>query len=203
MLIHITPQFITCAHSGPDVALVDLNIEPLGVLLRGDVDITARRPYRNKRYTVGCRRAGRKAIAGILIDTPAPVAHFTVVTRWAIRAEIVVTHSVRYEVLDTELDTVSDNMVLWYGTGGHGEAAWPSRWPEVHQGAIPARAQPRMQLTPDPARTGCYEDHLLDGLIAKRSEVFPLPTIGRERLFSPMWNRDMPFPPIEAAFRIA
>ncbi|EPH0302014.1 MULTISPECIES: DUF6012 family protein [Pseudomonas aeruginosa group] len=44
---------------------------------------------------------------------PRRIQEYTAVSRWAINAEIVVTHRVSYTVLDDEFDLVSDNMLLW------------------------------------------------------------------------------------------
>src|ERR1700738_4447595 len=105
MLIHITPQFLTCDGSSGYVDLVDLRINELGLFLKAGKEVAGRRPYRNKRFVVACRNAGRKAVDGILIETSKPVAEYTVETRWAVQAEAVVTHRVKYVVLDKDFDT--------------------------------------------------------------------------------------------------
>ena len=56
-----------------NVALVDLQIDPLGIRLVGGDDLATRRPYPNKMYAVACRKQGQKAINGILIETAKPV----------------------------------------------------------------------------------------------------------------------------------
>ncbi|MBY0574242.1 MAG: hypothetical protein K2P84_11215, partial [Undibacterium sp.] len=91
MLIHITPSFYTCEQSGANVELVDLRVDELGIHVRGGEDLVSRSPYPNKRYVVGCRKVGQKAINGILIETAEHVDIYTVVTRWAINAETIVT----------------------------------------------------------------------------------------------------------------
>lgn len=182
MLIHLTPRFYTCELSGPNVELVDLQIPELRLVLSGGKDLATRRPYVNKRYVIGCRNIGTKAIAGILVETPtAHVPEYTVVTRWAVDAEVVVTHRVQHLVLDRDFDTVTDSMVMWYAKceslGG-----WRSRWPQEHRGAVPVSAQPRMQLSCAPERTGIVADHAPEGFIAERAETFSVPTIERARL---------------------
>ena len=70
MLLHIRPRLIsTFKH----VALIDLEIEPIGLRLTGGVDLATRRPYRNKRYAVACRKRGQEAVNGILIKTKTPI----------------------------------------------------------------------------------------------------------------------------------
>jgi hypothetical protein len=67
MLLHIRPKLFSYCDA---VELVDLEIKPLGLFLRGGRELATRRPYPNKGYVVGCRRAGsRKALDGILIET--------------------------------------------------------------------------------------------------------------------------------------
>lgn len=200
MLIHVTPQFFTCARSGPYVELVDLRVDQLGLFLRGGKELTTRRPFPNKHFAVACRKTGRKAIGGILIETPKPLAEFTVETRWAIEAETLVKHRVKYVVLDQDFDTVTDQMSFWFATLGIPTGDFTSRWPEAHKGAVPVKAQPRMQLAPDAHRTGIIEDRLFDGRIEERSETFPVPTIERARLYSR--NTEMRIPSIDMAFRI-
>jgi hypothetical protein len=201
MLIHITPRFVTCEQSGPNIELVDLRIDELGLFLRGGKEITTRRPYPNKHFNVACRNIGRKAVDGILIETDKPLAELTLEMRWAAQADSLMKHRVRYVVIDRDFDAVSDNMLLWTSDG-----TWPSRWPEVHKGAIPMNVQPHMKASPSANRAGMVEDRLVAGRIVERSETFPVPTLERERLLSPdyafAWPGARP-PSIDTAFRIA
>jgi len=201
MLIHTTPRFYTCEQSGPDVELVDLKINELGVFLRGGKDLTARRPYPNKRYVVACRKTGQKAIDGILFETSTKVPSFTVETRWAIHAEIIAAHRVRYVVLDDDFDAVTDNMGLWYAMS-EGLGGWRSRWPEAHKDAVPASAQPRMQLSAEPQRPGRVAISVTSPQTFERSETFPVPTVERERLLSRR-SFDERIPTIDSAFKIS
>lgn len=59
MLIHISPQFLTCEASGNDCEIVDLTIPELDLSLKGGSDIVSRRPFPNKRYVVASRKVGR------------------------------------------------------------------------------------------------------------------------------------------------
>jgi len=196
MLIHLTPQFYTCELSGPYVGLVDLQIDELDISLRAGQHLATRRPHPNKRYVVGCRKTGTKAISGILIETAQPVPTFTVVARWAIAAEIVVTHRVQYVVLDDEFDAVTDRMQLWYPKSSWGFA---SRLPEVHKESVPCEAQPRMQLQEDPPKAGVIQDIVAGGIISERTEAFSLPTVERARLFTD-WAARHRYPAADSAF---
>ena len=50
MLLHIRPRLYS---PFKNVALIDLEINPLGIHLAGGVDLATRRPYPNKHYAVG------------------------------------------------------------------------------------------------------------------------------------------------------
>jgi len=200
MLIHATPRFFTCEQSGPNVELIDLRINEIGVFLQGGKDLTTRRPYPNKRYVVACRKSGQKAIDGILFETGGTVPSFTVETRWAIHAEFIATHRVRYVVLDDDYDAVTDNMVLWYAMS-EGLGGWRSRWPEAHKDSVPASAQPRMQLSTEPQRTSPVTVRMTGPQSYERVETFSVPTVERERLLSRRINDRIPA--IESAFKVS
>lgn len=200
MLIHVSPRFLQCQYSGPDVALVDVVIPELGLTLTGGKELTARRPYLNKKYLVACKREGQRAVEGILVETQERLDVFTVVTRWSIDAEILVKHSVQHHVLDSDFDVVTDRMILWYAIGNHGRT-FSNRWPEVHQGRIPAHTQPRMDLT-STTRTGMVKDKLRKGLIEERNEIFHVPTVelGRLSIGGSLTDR---LPTFASAFKIS
>lgn len=196
MLIHLSPRlYLAFRNETPAVDLVDITIAELGIHLKGGIDLTTRRPYPNKNYVVACKKVGQKAIDGILIETQDHIDKFTLVARWAINASpILRTHRVEYTVLDSEHDTISESMVLWYAAcaslGG-----WGSRWPEALAYPAPVHAQPRMDLWPveqgGAERKGRELVDVLapNGLIVERSEKFSLPTIERGRLSSRMEAR--------------
>lgn len=205
MLIHLVPQMYACRFNAPQCSLIDIVSPELGIQLKAGTDIVARRPYPNKNYLVACRKLGQKAIDGIFVETKASVRQFNIVTRWAVDAERVVTHNIRYVVLDEELDAISTDMTMWYAMceslGG-----WSSRWPKtVYSGEHPPVAlQPRMELVPS-KRAAEYTDLMDKQLLVMRSEVFQVPTIERERLLPAkrdvsIFNR---LPRIEDAFAAA
>lgn len=202
MLIHITPRFYTGNYPIP-LQLVDVTVEPLGLVLRDGVDLVMRQPFSNKRIYVASRKAGRKAMNGLFIDTgTARVKEFEVITRWAVFADDVVTHRVKHVVLDDEFDAVSTEMALWHAMceslGG-----WESRMPALPANASPASHMPRMAIMPDDRdqRTGDVVDKLNGaGIVTERLEVFTMPTIQPERL----QNRRMDhrLPQLQDAFMI-
>jgi hypothetical protein len=196
MLVHIVPRFYACEQSRDLIQLIDVRIDELGLNLRDGIDIVARKPYPNKNYLVACRRSGRRAIDGLLIDCEHHVPAYTVVTRWALSAEMIATHRVNYVVLDEEFDTVSDNMVLWHAWAGR---QWASRWPNGYHVGSPAECQPRMQLTPSPDRVGPFKDAVVNDIIVERTEVFHIPTLERDRVTG---GRSLDrLPPVDSAFR--
>ncbi len=141
MLLHIRPRLFSPFR---DVAIVDLQINDLR--LAGE-DVTARRPYPNKRYAVACRRQGQKAIDGILIETENPVDELQYTARWAVEATLVVTHQIHYKLLDHDFDAASEDMTLWYACSAD-LGGWSKRWPAEVEGIPPLYAEPMMEVVP-------------------------------------------------------
>lgn len=210
MLIHITPRIIQPKNHCFPCTLVELSVPELELSLTSN-ELATRKPYPNKNYSVGCRRAGLKTIDGILVDTPTRnIDHYTVTAKWSLseEADIILTHVVRHIILDNDFDAVSDNMLLWQGA-----ETWESRWPDFAAGWSPASAQPRMDILsrPEaPKRDGEVEDETIPVLIGEeglsamlirhRFETFRLPTIERERLLNA--RPDERLPTLELAFCI-
>jgi hypothetical protein len=199
MLLHIRPRlFSPLAH----VALVELEIAPLGVRLVDGVDLATRRPVPNKRYAVACRKQGRKAIDGILIETEKAVDQLDITARWAIAAELVVTHRVRYTLLDHDFDAASDHMFLWHATlpppSGKG---WPNRLPFDWEDRPD---EPVMEVTPEIiTKAATQREDIIDGktgFIIVRRETFAMPTIEKERLLQTL-EEEPRMPRLSSAFR--
>lgn len=204
MLIHVLPKLYVPGGLDAAVRLVDLTIEETGLVLKGDQDLTIRRPYPNKCYWVGCRKVGQKAVAGLFIETEKFLSTYTVVTRWAINADTVLTHRVEHVVLDGHFDSVSDDMTLWYATC-ESLGNWHSRWPLCYNGMPPVKVQPRMDvLAPDlggSQRDVELRDVLFeDGLVIRREERFMVPTIERGR-FQGKWAEIGRLPELKDAFK--
>ncbi len=204
MLIHLTPKLNARRLPGlvNAIHLVDIECEELDLQLKGGRDIVARRPYPNKSWLVACRKRGRKAINGILVETESPVQQFTTVTRWAVAAEVIVTHRVRYVVLDQELDATSSYVLLW---GDRLPQDYPVK-------GSPLQVEPCMELVPGIERVGDVTDTLSNhscplgpGAILERSEVFHLPTIEDQRLKSddPSYPFSSRLPERSEAFLVA
>lgn len=201
MLIHISPQFLTCEASGNNCEIVDLTIPELDLALKGGVDIVSRRPFPNKRYVVASRKVGRRAMRGLLIEAPNHIRSFTAHARWAVDAEVIVHHKVKYLIEDTDFDAVSDYMVLWYKYQQEG-VDYAARFIDPKPGSTPANTQPRFDLRPTASRMGDIQDRIENGIIVERVETFRLPTIESQRILSPFGGRHR-IPSLESAFHSA
>jgi len=178
-LIHLTPQFIV-SQGVKGLDLVDVACAELDLALQNGVELTVRRPWPNKDYRVVCRKQGQKAILGFLIECESIPDTFTVVTRWSLHHDRILTHTVRYTLSDRDHDFVSDLMSLWSSTGDN---VYPSRWPDIPEYGFPAETQPRMHLDPDEERKGIYRDlRDKDGRMRGREETVYVPTLERGRL---------------------
>jgi hypothetical protein len=148
---------------------------------------------------VACRKVGQKAVNGILVETQCPVQEFTVVTRWAVAASHIATHSVRYIIVDQEFDTVSEEMMLW-GAIHPSQGEYKSRYPIGCTYGSPLESQPRMEAFNRIKRVAEFTDQLnKHGAVIERREVFRLPTLERKRLNTSFYGDRMPA--IENAFR--
>jgi hypothetical protein len=202
MLLHICPTICLPA-SYVRADLIDLQLEPFGVTLSGSAELVTRKPFPNKKYAVACRRSGQKAIKGILIETPCPVPLFQAVARWAIDADLVVTHRVIYRLLDNEFDAATDNMLLWYGSSKQ-RGGFARRWPDWVAELPPVDAMPQMKIMTDPGKTPprCEEIGDASGFIVERRQVFDMLTVERERILQSDSFEDR-MPPLETAFALA
>jgi hypothetical protein len=187
MLLHIRPRLYSPFR---DITkLVKLGIEPFGVEF-GVGELRTGRPYPNRRYAVGCLRRGRKALDGVLIETPKDVDEFRCTARWAVGAELVVTHRVDYKVIDHDFDAASDSMILWHGT----TSGWADRFPTEVKGIALVKLEPMMEIEPreDPDNRRLNRDLMEGGWIVNRHESFSMPTIERERITKPRFGERMP-----------
>lgn len=196
MLLHIRPRFFTRYQ----VALIDLEISPLGLHLRGGVDLATRRPYPNRWYAVACRKLGTKAMDGILIETGGRLDELDMTARWAVEASKAVTHRVHYKLLDHDFEAASDRTLFWHACGEE-LGGWTNRWPGGTRHPYPMMYEPRMEV--DPALSGQQRmsRDIIDsrsGWIIAREESFSMPTIERERITEAKLQSRMP--PLSAAF---
>ncbi|KGG87418.1 hypothetical protein P245_20360 [Comamonas thiooxydans] len=197
MLIHITPRFYAQPGHQFQIAecrLLSLQIHELGVDLKSS-DLVTRKPFPNKSHWVGSRNIGRKALEGILFETPGHIPAFTTKARWAVNEEHIVVHEIEYRVLDQEFDTISDNTMLW-SAGKMQSLQYPSRWP-ANMSWESSPGQPYMEIFPDPSGPRSQRQHVrdtvsADRLITLRQESLDMPTLERTRISSTDWTARMP-----------
>jgi hypothetical protein len=153
-----------------------------GLLLVDGSHLRTGRPYPNKWYSVGCRKIGRKAIDGILIELPFR-EKFSYTAHWAIEAQLVVAHRVDYTVLDRDFDAVSDSMIFWHACCAE-LGGWSNRVPKGWDRKVPLASEPMMEVVPDRVDRRRKSDDMVEGdWIVARHECFSMPTIERERIF--------------------
>jgi hypothetical protein len=198
MLLHIRPRLYSPFKA---VELVDLEISPLDLQLVGAVDLATRRPYRNKRYAVACRKQESKAMDGILIETKSTVDEFVSVARWSVEYSLLVTHCVHYTLLDRDFDAASDDMTLWKSCLDNFGQISEDRTPSWAKGTAAVHGEPVMEVIAEtgdrhwvcPNLVGTLDD-VEKKWIVSRCEVFPMPTIDRGRIVNRELNERMPSP---------
>lgn len=201
MLLHITPRLI-CSHWGPGGrSLIDVAIPEMGVVLQAGREVMAKTPFPNKRHLVVSAKA-RKAQMGILLDVGDPPPAFTVVTRWNVEGEAVLTHEVVLQIADRRHEVIAacaSDWAMW----GSDEWRWESvklPWMTVnHTMGLDAYMDERTGGRESSVRP--FDDTVEDGLIVRRRETMPVPTIERDRyewlVMNSMHARSMPALPIE------
>ncbi len=198
MLIHLKPSIYTDNPIGP-CSLVDLTCHEFGLKLVGGKDLIAGRPYPNKNWLVAYRKIGRKAMNGFFIETQGFVREFNVITRWAVAANHIATHKVRYILTDDDFDTATEEMTLW-GEFTPSFGGYKSRYPIGWNYGSPMQSEPRMDVLNEWDRVGDITDKVNQhGVLIERSEVFRLPTLERDRFTISHFRHRMPS--IESAFQ--
>lgn len=186
MLIFLSPRITTCQFA-VECELVDIVSKTLGVHLRNNVEVTARKPFPNKTYLAACRKVGKTAINGLLFETKSHVPEFDLTTRWCVDGDILVEHKVNYHVLDAEFDAVTDNMLLWYSQG---EGSWARRWP-AHITGNPLHAQPRFTLAPR-GEEAPGKERVEHGIVVAFEQAFDMHTVEPERVLNSQIDKRMP-----------
>lgn len=201
MLIHLVPKMFFKYSNR--ISIESLEIPKLNLFLSSN-DLVARKPFPNKQYYVACRRQGKKAIKGILIETNTHLDEFQVITKWAIEGENTVEHVVNYKIIDKDFTMMSDDFILMYASDSDVLGHFSSRWNTENEDFSPASGQPYMEFVDSIKKGEQFEGRVVDTLvflnkIAKREEFISLPTIEVER-FIQRGNRDERFPSIDDKF---
>lgn len=199
MLIHLSPQLLL-AKPADKCELLKITSAELGIQLIGGVDVVGRRPFPNKRYAVACRREGGRPVHGLLVQADGHISEFSVTTEWKLPDGLILTHSVRYVVLDEDFDAITENMLAWYvKCGRDGETV--SRWPQDSVYTSPASSQPRMDVVTDSGRSGVITDSVSsNGRLVARQEIFRLHTVPRVSVMKPEFSKGSRMPFLSEAF---
>lgn len=186
MLMHLVPRLFN-RFGDVKIDLLDISIPDINLKLLADKDIVARTPYPNKCYYVACKKTGRKAVNGILVDFEKPVDKFSVVTNWLISTRNKqlkqVQHIVNYTVLDRDFNYATDDPTIWYASYN---SVFKNRWPEKYEHLPPIDLHPNMKVFTcdyEPNRGDDIVNHIEDGVIIKRIENYDIPTVEQARLF--------------------
>lgn len=180
MKVHLTPSIINRYHD-VTVQLIDLHFPELNLTLKEGVDVVVCTPYPNKTILVARGKKGRKALNGIIVDLTDDVSNFTMIARWSIDAERVVTHKVNFEIVDKEYDIATQDPVMWYATG---DKTQEDRWPCEFK--TPCNFNPRMKVLfneIDSSKEGDFKDHYENSWLITRVENYKLPSIKSSHLY--------------------
>ncbi|WP_299496380.1 DUF6012 family protein [uncultured Shewanella sp.] len=180
MKVHLIPSIFN-EYSNVDVELIDLSFPELDLVLKQGIDVVVGRPYPNKCIDVVRRKEGRKAINGILVEIPNHIKSFTLVTRWSVDAERVLTHTVNYNLIDSDYDFASQDPTLWYATC---DGSQENRMPV--NSTIPCNFNARMRIIFNEKNTnkeGNFIDEYQGNMLVSRIENYPLPTIKEAHLY--------------------
>jgi hypothetical protein len=185
MLLHVLPRIYN-EYADFKIALIDVTIPELNVKLRGGHELTVGRPYNNKNYLVAYRNGGRKALNGFVVSTEEKLTSFSVITRWAVNAHNVITHTAIHPILDSDFELVSQDAMLMHRFSQTHATNFLSRFPEGQlYNYSPLELTPAMRFL----KSSCVKsvlpfvkDELNGDFVMKRTETLPLPTLEKERL---------------------
>ena len=167
MLIHLVPKLFLKYKNSVD--LVSISVD--GSVIDRDL-LVIRKPYPNKCYFVACRKKGKKAISGILVEL-ADKKKFKVEYTWIVEELGEVKHIVHYDISDSDYDMVSDDITLSY-----------ARLNDRLKNIIPASGKPYAEIIePIKSKESAFpfSDTIEKGIVKQRVEYIYLPTIEKER----------------------
>lgn len=197
MLVHLNPSFFL-NYSNISVDLIDVEIPELSLNLQNERDITVRFPSPNKRLHYVCRKKGRKAIHGILLNTDRVITDLTVITRWAVQGNVS-THRVHMHIVGDDT-AATDAIHLWSGVFN---TPFRDKTPAVASSWVPASCQPRLSVNagdkPSVREPAIWRRADPAGIIRQQTEYYTAATVEPERLLSPVGNNSR-LPALEDAF---
>lgn len=211
MLIHLIPKFFN-EYSNVSITSCEIEIPELFLTIHKTA-LMIKAPFPNKKIEVACRKKGRKAINGLLIETDKFINQFTVKIKWGISIkdvphnehEMLVDHIIHYHVNDNEFDFVSDDIMLWGSSGIEFKDRCNKEQQKWHKSA----SQPQMRLSSidysketEKDRISCCISQLFNhnNIAIQQEEFYYIPTLEQQRINSNLnYFRDR-FPNIEDAF---
>lgn len=179
MFIHLIPKMFF--RYSNDISILSLEVPELDIFLTSE-DLAIRKPFPNKCYHVACKRKGKKAIKGILIESEKHLEEFHVETKWLIAGEGEISHIVHYNIMDNDFSLVSDDFTLMYASSGV-LGDFESRWNSIENNFPPCHGQPYMEYV-DPIKVN--KENIKDtidsiGRVILREEFISIPTLELER----------------------
>lgn len=197
MLIHLIPKLFFKYSN--NVSILSLEIPELNISLTGD-DLVSRKPFPNKCYHVACKRKGKKAIKGILIESEEHLEEFHVETKWLIEGEGEISHIVHYNIMDNDFSLVSDDFTLMYASSGV-LGDFESRWNSIENNFPPCHGQPFMEYVDSVKadKSNVVDSLTFPNTIIHREEFISIPTIEMER-FTKRGDYEGRFPEISDKF---
>jgi len=197
MFIHLIPKLFFKYSN--NVSILSLEIPELNISLTGD-DLVSRKPFPNKCYHVACKRKGKKAIKGILIESEKHLEEFHVETKWLIEGEGEISHIVHYNIMDNDFSLVSDDFTLMYASSGV-LGDFESRWNSIENNFPPCHGQPFMEYVDSVKadKSNVVDSLTFPNTIIHREEFISIPTIEMER-FTKRGDYEGRFPDISDKF---
>ncbi len=201
MLLHTVPILLSQVRLGTGRGLLDVRVPEIGLTLVGGRDVTTRTPYPNKSWLlVGAK--GNPPTDGLLIDVGA-ARRMTVITRWGIDGERVITHEVHIEAVGEPRDVIAANSALWSMYGDDGWTWSPVSRPWMKPvGTIGLDALMREEAGSGPDCVREVEEEMRGGRLSVRRERLEVPSVERERyewIANVGRTRRMPSRPINGA----
>jgi hypothetical protein len=196
--------------------LISVEIPEFDLVLVGGKDVVKRKPYPNKGHSVVCRKIGRKAILGILLDVPYRVREFTTKTHWEIlmlKPEFLknneedvflkynIFHFVKYIILDQKFDLVTDNTRLWSEKTKQ-FCTFESRRPKYSKKLTPLEVYPYYDILLNENKIN-DENFYYHKLIHGKKDILKVPSVEADRLikYASVYGEDR-MPTIEMALKI-
>lgn len=194
MLFHIIPRFYANAGLNPKfVSLESVKINELDLVLKCGEEVVAKSPYPNKDYLVACKKKGKKAVDGILVDI-GKLREVTVITTWSYFLTEVV-HEVKYFILGDDLGFTTTDPVR------HVFEAHPEEIKDFI--SRQSRIAPTMSFKPETYFFQSWTDRIVKdttGCISELSSIVYVPTLTEHEFYNNKLLGNYRLPKLEDVF---